>query len=206
MFFESSITFFLAIFVFAITPGPGTFALIARALTSGSMPCLFMAIGMTISDVIYLLLAFLGLAVIAEVWGEFFLVVRIVGSIYLLYLGYQMWTASVGAEDGKIDGVKVSKWYHSLLQGFLISASNPKVILFYIAFLPTIIDLHSLDSDDIWIVTLLTILGLMAGLMLVSVGAARAQNLFSSRRARKRLNRIAGSIMAGAGFYLAGHG
>lgn len=196
----------LAIFVFAITPGPGTFALIGRALISGSFPCLFMAIGMTVSDVIYLILACLGLAVIAEMWSGLFLVVRLLGSAYLLFLAYQMWTAKIVSMDEDEARQEVNRWYQGFLQGFLISASNPKVILFYIAFLPTFIDLTSLRLGDIWVVTCLTVLGLMSGLMLVAVCAASARNFFASKSARKRLNRVAASVMASAGVYLAGHG
>ena len=67
---ESALTFFLAIFIFGITPGPGVFALLARALTSGARACFFLALGMTISDILYLIFACLGLAAIATHWGE----------------------------------------------------------------------------------------------------------------------------------------
>jgi threonine/homoserine/homoserine lactone efflux protein len=90
-----------------------------------------------------------------------------------------------------------------LLQGILISASNPKVILFYIAFLPTFIDLDALQAGDIAIAAVLILLALMSGLMLIAYSAARAKQTLRSRRAMTRLKRVAGSIMAGAGVYLA---
>jgi len=146
---ENAVSFLFIIFLFAITPGPGVFALLARSLASGIKPCVGLALGMAVSDVIYLILACFGLAVIAEQWAELFMVIRFVGAFYLLYLGWRMWNASPetslqnGADDITFTAAK------GLLQSFLISASNPKVIFFYIAFLPTILDLNSLTPSDI---------------------------------------------------------
>ncbi len=204
---EASITFFLAIFIFAITPGPGTFALIGRALASGSLPCLPMALGMVVSDVIYLLLACLGLAVVAEMWSELFFLIRLVGSGYLFYLAWKMWSAPVAAANPELNReAGKQKICQGIVQGFFISASNPKVILFYIAFLPTFMDLDKLAPWDLGLIVLLTILGLMSGLMLVSVCASSVKHVVRSTLAEKRMNRIAGSIMAAAGAYLISHG
>ena len=63
---EGGITFFLAIFIFGITPGPGVFAILARAMVFGAPSCTALAFGMTISDALYLILASLGLAAVAH--------------------------------------------------------------------------------------------------------------------------------------------
>ncbi|NVK03116.1 MAG: LysE family transporter, partial [Oceanospirillaceae bacterium] len=90
---EAAISFFIAVLIFGVTPGPGVFAILARGLASGAGACFWLAFGMTISDMLYLIAACLGLAIIATHWGEVFTVIRIVGAIYLIYLGYKMWTA-----------------------------------------------------------------------------------------------------------------
>jgi len=203
---ENAVSFLFIIFVFAITPGPGVFALLARSLSSGAGPCVSMALGMAISDVIYLILACFGLAVIAEQWAGLFMLLRLVGALYLLYLGWKMWNASTEASlQSGIDDVPFTA-VRGLLQGFLISASNPKVIFFYIAFLPTILDLNSLTGSDIALASVLTLLGLMLGLMLVAVCASSARNFFTSKKAVKGLNRTSGGIMIGAASYLGLHG
>ncbi|WP_156493381.1 LysE family transporter, partial [Oleiphilus sp. HI0125] len=68
MTFESALAFFFAVLVFGVTPGPGVFALMAKALVQGSRSCFAMALGMTISDILYLIAACLGFAVIASKW------------------------------------------------------------------------------------------------------------------------------------------
>ena len=199
---ESSLSFFFAILVFGVTPGPGVFAIMARALVKGAGSCFMLALGMTISDIIYLVAACFGLAVIATQWGELFTVIRIIGAAYLIYLGWKMWSAPLNLGSDENETTK-SGLALSFLQGFLISASNPKVILFYIAFLPTFMDLSALRGGDILLAAMLTLTGLMLSLMMIAAFASKARSWFQSEIAVKRLNRSAGSIMFGAGAFLA---
>ena len=202
MSFESALAFFLAIFIFSITPGPGVFAILARSMTKGAWSCFNLALGMVVSDIAYLVMACFGLAAIAENWGGLFTVIRIAGAVYLIYLGWKMWNArseiisEANAKEQQPDQLM------SFAQGFLISASNPKVILFYIAFLPTFMDLAALNPSDILLVSVLTLMGLMLGLMLIATSGSWARSKLKSERAMKGINRIAGSIMVAAGVYV----
>ncbi len=200
---ESAITFFIAIFIFGITPGPGVFALLARALVSGAASCFPLALGMAISDIVYLVLACFGLAAIAHHWEFAFTLIRFAGAAYLLYLGYRLFTTPVSTETTTAATTGRAHFGSSFVQGFLISASNPKVILFYIAFLPTFMDMTVLSGEDIVLASVLTLIALMLGLMLIAIGAATARRYIQSQQAMKRLNQSAGAIMAGAGVYLA---
>jgi len=153
---------------------------------------------MAASDVVYLILACYGLAAIAEQWGSVFTLIRIAGAIYLVYLGWKIWRNRAKY----IERNSANKKMAGFLTGFLISASNPKVILFYIAFLPSFMDLTSLSTNDIILVSLITFNGLMIGLISIAISAAWARRFFRSEKAMTGLNRIAGSIMISAGVYL----
>lgn len=201
MTFDSGILFFLAILIFAITPGPGVFALLSKALVQGARSCFPLALGMAVSDSIYLILACYGLATIAENWSELFTVIRIIGAAYLIYLGWKMWHAAAILTKSQSSATFKTK-SKVFMQGFLISASNPKVILFYIAFLPTFMDLTTLTQHDIAIAVILCMFGLMIGLMTIAFSASWARNYFKSEKAMRGLNRVAGSIMAAAGVYI----
>jgi len=201
MTFESGTLFFFAIIIFAITPGPGVFALLSKGMTQGGWACLPMAWGMAVSDSVYLVLACYGLATIAEHWGELFTLIRLVGAAYLIYLGWKMWHAASNLEAMNKNQTLKTKT-KVFIQGFLISASNPKVILFYIAFLPTFMDLSILTSQDIAIAVGLCLLGLMIGLMTIAFSASWARHYFKSEKAMRGLNKVAGSIMAAAGVYI----
>lgn len=199
---ESGLTFFLAIFIFGITPGPGVFAILAKAMIEGSRACFLLALGMTLSDIIYLVLACMGLAVIAEHWSGLFTAIRWAGATYLCYLGWKLWTTPVKTEASAAPTTQRSS-FMNFLQGFLISASNPKVILFYIAFLPSFMELTALTHEDILIAAGLTLIALMLGLMLIAHLASIARKVLRSERGIQTLNRSAGSIMIAAGVYLA---
>lgn len=198
---EAAIIFFITIFIFSITPGPGVFAILAKSLAEGVRPCIAISVGMAASDVVYLILACYGLAAIAEQWGGLFTLIRIAGAIYLVFLGWKLWRSRaeyIERENRLSQGKKLA----GFAQGFLISASNPKVILFYIAFLPSFIDLSSLDTRDIALVSTLTFNGISLGLLSIAASAAWARQYFRSEKAMKGLNRVAGSIMMSAGIYL----
>lgn len=198
---ESAISFFVAIFIFGITPGPGVFAILAKAMVEGAQRCIMLSFGMVISDMLYLILACLGLATIAEHWSGLFTVIRWAGAAYLIYLGIKLFTTK---PDFKLEAVDTGRRASlEFVQGFLISASNPKVILFYIAFLPTFMDLTVLSAADIALASALTVIALMAGLMLIAYAAHWASERLQSEQSVKRLNRTAGSIMIGAGAFLA---
>lgn len=202
---ESGITFFIAIFIFGITPGPGIFAILAKSMTQGARSCTWLSVGMVISDICYLVMACFGLASLAYAWEEVFLIIRILGGAYLVYLGWKMWT-SVPALAQELSSpdlkVKQQDKFSSFIQGFMISASNPKVILFYIAFLPTFMDVTQLGAQDIVIASLLTFVALMSGLTLIALMAAQARKHLNSPKSLKLVNRTAGSIMATAGLYV----
>ena len=203
---QSALTFFLALFIFGITPGPGVFAILSRALFSGSKSCFTLVLGMVSSDLIYLVLACLGLSTLAENYAGIFSVIHYIGARYLIYLGYKMFKAIPATKKALTrDDLPVSckSKLSSFVQGFFISASNPKVILFYIAFLPTFVDLTVLKIQDVALVETLAAIALIMGLMLIAYGAARAAQLLKTPVAQRRLNKGAGSIMFLAGTYLA---
>ena len=197
---QAALSFFLAIFIFGITPGPGVFAILSRAMSEDASACFSLALGMTISDIVYLIFACLGLAAVATHYGDLFTLIRVIGGAYLCYLGYRLWTAPIPATE-KIPQAGRSHW-QGFAQGFLISASNPKVILFYIAFLPTFMDLGALTAADIVLAAVLTLLALMSGLMLIAVGVSHMRRRFVTPDKMQALNRTAGGIMFAAGTYL----
>ena len=200
---ETSVLFFIAILIFAVTPGPGVFAVIARSLAFGVHRSLAMILGIVISDIVYLLMACKGLSYIAENWSHVFTVIRLAGAAYLIYLGWKIWNTPVSFYLDEKPISQANDHIKSFLQGFLISASNPKVILFYLAFLPTFMDLSSLTGSDLLLMGLLTFTGLSLALILIATGAAAARQYFQSESAVGRLNKTAGATMMGAGAFLA---
>ena len=202
MSFETYIALALAMFVLAVTPGPGMFATIARALHGGFRPALSMIAGIVTGDLLFLLLAIFGLAVVAETLGEFFLIVKVLGGLYLIWLGWKMWRAeptpvAIGEDGGDRQPAA------GFIPGLTITLGNPKVIIFYVAFLPTFIDLAQLTALNIAAVATVVSVVLASVLAAYAFLAARTRAVFKSRRAMRGLNRGAGTVMIGTGLVVA---
>jgi len=189
-----------AMLLLAITPGPGVFATIASALTSGFRRSSFVVMGIVIGDLIFLLFAIFGLSALAESLGDLFVLVRYVGGGYLIYIGYHIWTSK--PETLEIQKIKDTSWSSSLLSGLAITLGNPKVILFYLGFLPTFINLNALTLSDIAIVA--TVVSVVLGGVMLGYAymASRAKQILTNSHIKKMIHRVAGGIMISTGSIL----
>ena len=198
----SLIAFAAALTLGAATPGPGIAAVVARALSSGFRSTTPMILGLIAGDIVYLSAAAFGLGVIAASFGTVFIVIRWLGVAHLIYLAFRLFTARPEQQDVPPQHNGRS----TFLAGLLVTLGNPKVILFYLALLPTIIDLGSVslvgfvELSGIVALVLAVVIGLYAAL------AARARLIFTSSRAKRTLNRIAGTAMLGAAGAIATRG
>ncbi len=186
-----------ALFIFMASPGPGTFAIVARALGSGFSHAFSMSLGMVLGDLVFLLMAIFGLNAVAHMMGDIFTVVKYIGGFYLIYLGIKIFRSKPSIES--IKSSKSDSLIKDFISGFLICISNPKVILFYLGFLPTFLNLATLTSGDIVLVSSLVIVILTVILGGYSYFAARAREAIKKPRTQTIMNRVAGSVMVGAG-------
>lgn len=161
-----------------------------------------MILGLIAGDIVYLSAAAFGLGVIAASFGTVFIVIRWLGVAYLIYLAIRLFTARPEQQDVRPQDNGRS----TFLAGLLVTLGNPKVILFYLALLPTIIDLGSVslvgfvELSGIVALVLAVVIGLYAAL------AARARLIFTSSKAKRTLNRVAGTAMLGAAGAIATRG
>ena len=191
------LTFGAAMFLLAASPGPGVFATLARALASGFSHAAVLVLGIVLGDIIFLLLAIYGLSSMAEFLGVFFTFVKYAGGLYLVWLGVSIWRSE--ANTKKVRGVREDSWKKNFLSGLSITLANPKVIFFYLGFLPTFVDLTKLTNLDILAISVVVVVVLGSVLLSYAFLAARASSLISSEQNQIRLNRCAGSVMITAG-------
>lgn len=200
-----------ATFVFAAIPGPGVAAVVSQALARGLAPALLWGAGIVLGDAAYLLLAMLGLSLVAQQLGWAFALLKWAGAAYLVFLGVRCLLArppalAGGAESGPGAAAPVPparSLARTFLGGFCVSLGNPKVIAFYCGFLPGFVDMRALGGLDMFLVAasiLPTCYGVVA---LYAWLAARGRNVARSGRAWKLANRGAGAVMIGAGVAVA---
>jgi threonine/homoserine/homoserine lactone efflux protein len=191
------VTYAGALAIAAAIPGPGIVAMIARALGSGFRSSFFMAIGLICGDLIYLTAVLLGLALLAQTFGTMFLIIKWIGVAYLAWLAWQFWNTGIRTErvdaDRRRDGPLAS-----LLSGLLVTLGNPKVMVFYLAITPTLIDIRQVDAADFGILLAITMAVLLVVLLPYLALAAKARWLLATPRALRTLNRTAAAFMAGA--------
>jgi len=199
---ESALAFAAAMTVLAATPGPGVFATVSQALAAGFRASLFMIAGIVTGDILFLLLAVFGLSVVASVLGDLFYLVKVGGGVYLIWLGWKAWRADPASIDQRGGGRHHSR-RQQFMAGLLITLGNPKVIVFYIGFLPTFMDLTALDAVGVFLVSGIVLLVLTTVMGFYAYWAARARRLFTSRKAVRVLNRSAGTVMVGTGVVIA---
>lgn len=203
--FESALAFAIAMFVFALIPGPGVMALVGRTLAYGVRPGMVWAVGELVGDVIFLLIAVYGLGFIASELSEVFMLVRLLGAAYLVYLGVSCFLGKNDDVPQVVDDAAMCR--HGDLRGFVggmcVSLGNPKVIAFYCGFLPTFMDMATLRASDVALVaTLVFTVGMvvLGGYVLV---AASGRRVVAGGRFWKAFNRGAGALMIGTGVAVA---
>jgi threonine/homoserine/homoserine lactone efflux protein len=171
-------------------------ALVARVIGRGTRGAPSFCLGLLVGDLIWVTCATFGLALLAAMFQPVFAVIRYLGAAYLVYLAWKLWTApAAGPDESRIasgEGIRL------FLGGLALTTGNPKTMLFYLALLPTLIDLSHVSAGG-FIEIVLIVSGIyslvLTGYVLL---AARARRAFRSRRAMKIVNRLTGGVMAGA--------
>jgi threonine/homoserine/homoserine lactone efflux protein len=194
---ESLVVFAAALFVAAASPGPGIAAIVARVLGRGTAGALAFTAGVAMGDVVWLTVAVTGLAALANTFHGVFTVVKYAGAAYLLFIAWKLWNAPALAHELRAQ-MPAEPPLKLFLAGLSVTMGNPKVMVFYLALLPSIIDMQALDGlgyAELVAVTLVVLAAVFGGYVLL---AARARRLFTSPSAIRAVNRTSGVVMAGA--------
>ena len=187
------------LFVFAVTPGPGTLALLSISTSRGLASGIFFSVGMTLGDLSYLTIVIFSLNALADLIKPVTNAIQYFGACYLFYLGYSQWRAGKFNMD---NNVSAQSHLRELLSGFLLAGTNPKVMIFYLLVLPSLIDLNQVSlSYGLKIVATVAI-SLLLGLVVIGVLGKKLRQLIRSQKMALRVNRIFGVIMIGVGFSL----
>jgi threonine/homoserine/homoserine lactone efflux protein len=145
----------------------------------------------------------MGLATIAKRFAILFAVLKLLGVACLLFLAWRMWRA---AGDTGLNSIpQAQSAWQTFLAGLMITLGNPKIAVFYLALLPSLVDLGRITIGAWGELTLLTVF-ILAGVELAwSALAAQARRLLLDRRARRFTNRVGATMMAGAAVAIAVH-
>lgn len=201
MTFSSLLVFAMALVITAGSPGPSVASLVARVLTNGFREILPFLAAMWLGEALWLTCAVAGLTVLAHTFSFAFLALKIIGVAYLLFLAWKMWLAPATVQHDTLPSEQSP--LRMFVAGLMVTVGNPKIMVFYLALLPTIIDLSRVGAVAWSELTLTMFIVLMAVDFAWALLAVRARKLLTSQRAVKLANRTSATVMAGAAVAIA---
>lgn len=198
----SLVLFSSALLIASGTPGPGIASIVARVLGTGIGGAAPMALGLAVGDIVWLSTSVWGLAALAQTFSGVFLVVKWLGIGYLVFLAWKMWSAPVASRDLAANTERDSS-QALFLTGLAICLGNPKVMAFYWALVPTLLDVTKVTVGG-WLMLVAATLGVLTitfgGYMVL---ADRARAAFKRPDAIRTVNRTAAVAIAGTALWMA---
>ena len=191
----------VALLILFLTPGPVWLALLARTVANGFNGAWPLALGVAIGDVIWPLLAILGLAWITSEYEGALTILRWVACAFFIWLGWSV----IRSADKKIstDGrLTRPGMMAGFLAGLAVIMGNPKAILFYMGVLPGFFDLSAVTATDIAIICVLSFAVPMIGNLCLAWFVDRVRSLITSPNALRRMNLTAGGLLIFVGLIL----
>jgi threonine/homoserine/homoserine lactone efflux protein len=194
-------SFVCAILLFQLIPGPGTLAILTATARSGIGAGCGAVMGTLVGDFVYMVAAVVGLAAVMNANPLLFRALQWFGVAYLCWIGVQLLRARLAGAATAPDSRK-SAWVY-FRQAFVVSLTNPKVVLFFVAFFPLFL---RVDASPITLGAMMahvTVISFLYQTGLVLIGNAVARTLSSLPVVRTVANRVAGLALIGFGVKLA---
>ena len=187
-----------ALFILFMTPGPVWVALMARAMSGGFRAAWPLALGVVVGDVMWSVLAILGVSWIVSQYAGFLDLMRYVASITFLFMGYMVIRNADKsiASDSRLTRPGVIAGF---VAGLAVIIGNPKAILFYMGMLPGFFDLSQLTVADIVAIGALSAIVPLIGNLIMGAFIGKVRALLTSPRALKRMNLTAGWLLVAVG-------
>ncbi len=186
--------------VLLIIPGPTILTVISYSVAHGRRANVPLVAAVTLGDSTALVVSLLGLGALLATSAFWFMVIKWAGGLYLLFLGVKLLRAGISPAELTAPAAPGSRW-KLFANTYLVTALNPKGIVFFVAFLPQFLNPRADVTQQLWLlaITFVTMATLNATLYAVFAGSAR--KLLASPRAQRRFNLAGGSLLSVAGIW-----
>jgi len=190
---DTWIIYLMAVLALSVTPGPNSLLVLSHGATHGHRHTRWTVFGGAVGFFLVITIAMLGLGALLETSGNLLKTMKWLGGLYLVWLGIQTWRTPLAPILEASNACKTDR-LRSFHQGLLAAAFNPKVILFFSAFLPQFVDPNSSLIHQ-WMVMVLTFVVTEAT---VEFGLAMLANRVRPwlNRNGKRFNQYCGCLFA----------
>ena len=187
---------------FLLIPGPTILLVISYSLIRGRQAVFALLLGVGLGDIVAMILSFIGVGLLLQTVTIAFQFLKWIGAAYLIWLGIRMWRSA--SESMELSAITDNKVWHAIMaNAFVITALNPKSIVFFLAFLPQFI-----NSEKPFITQSLILGSTFLVLAIISVLFYSMLASFTGQQMQLSLihrwtNRIGGSLLIGAGGMIA---
>jgi leucine efflux protein len=198
---QNYVSFLAAILVFQLIPGAGTLAILNATARNGIGVGFSAVVGTLLGDFTYMVASIIGLGAVMNTNPLLFQGLQWFGAAYLCWIGFQLLRTSI-AKAGTAQVARRSRWVY-FRQALAVSLTNPKVVLFFMAFFPLFL---RVDSSPVTLVVMMahvTVISFLYQAGLVLIGNAVSHKLSALPWARKIATRLAGLAIIGFGVKLA---
>lgn len=192
--------FAAASFVLLVVPGPAVLFILARSSAQGSRAGFISVLGVQSASIVHVLAAVVGLSALVVASAAAFTAVKVLGGVYLIFLGVKT-LLSLRAATPTVETVE-RRDRELFIEGFIVNLLNPKVALFFLAFLPQFIDV---ERSSVWMQTLVfgllyIVIGIASdGVYALLGGHASRWALLRSKRSLRGPRIVEGSVLIGLG-------
>ena len=193
--------FLAAAFALAITPGPGMFYVVGRTWAAGRGDGLASSFGTMLGGFVHVAACVIGVSALVMASATAFSVLKIVGGLYLIYLGVQTFRAASREEMAMPDDSDRKGWLRAFRQGVVVEATNPKTAAFFLAFIPQFIRVEAGHvALQFLVLGVISVLLNTGADLLAVMGAAKLHERFLHRPSLfRRLRQGSGILMASLG-------
>ena len=196
-----TVTLFGIMVTLAAMPSSSVALVVTRSATHGVANGIAVSIGIVLGDLAFILLAILGMSVVAEAMGSMFMLIKYLGASYLLWLGFSLIT-SKSSKNTVEKPIQKRSLVASFLAGFMLTLGDIKAIIFYASLFPVFINLSALNIVDIFTIILVTVVSVGGVKVFYSFSATKVASLAKKYRFENAARKTAGGLMVGTGGYL----
>ncbi|MBO9514718.1 MAG: LysE family translocator [Variovorax sp.] len=194
------LAFVAASAVLLVIPGPTILTVISYSVAHGRRANVPLVAAVALGDSTALVLSLLGLGALLAASAFWFMVIKWVGGLYLLYLGVKLLRAGIAPAVLAAPAAPQSRW-RLFANTWLVTALNPKGIVFFVAFLPQFINPRANVPHQLWLLAITFVAMATLNATLYAAFAASARRLLASPRAQRRFNLTGGSLLSAAGVW-----
>ncbi len=200
MSFELWLAFATASAILLVIPGPTILTVISYSVAHGRKANVPLVAAVALGDSTALIFSLLGLGALLSTSAIWFTVIKWLGGLYLLYLGIKLLRAGISVIENSSPKAPDSRW-KLFVNTWLVTALNPKGIIFFVAFLPQFLNTAEAIAPQLWMLSITFVVLAILNAASYAFFAESARRMLTSPRAQNRFNLTGGSLLSLAGLW-----